>query len=74
MILAGFTMLISIPVSILLGILAAVWENTWVDSVVSVISLSVVGLPEFVTGIALINIFALGLGWFEASTPALIND
>ncbi len=71
MILAGFTMLISIPVSILLGVLAAVWENTWVDSIVSVISLSVVGLPEFVTGIALINIFALGLGWFEASTPPL---
>lgn len=66
MILAGFTLLISIPVSIALGVLAALRENTWVDGTVSVMSLSVVGLPEFVTGILLINIFVLRLGWFDA--------
>lgn len=70
LILAGFTLLIAIPVSIALGILAALFENTWVDGTISVISLSVVGLPEFVTGIALINIFALQLGWFEATPRA----
>jgi peptide/nickel transport system permease protein len=69
LVLAGFTLLIAIPVSVLLGIIAAVRENTWVDSVVSVVSLSVVGLPEFVTGVILINVFALGLGWFAATTP-----
>lgn len=69
LILAGFTLLIAIPISMLLGIIAAVRENTWVDSVVSVVSLSVVGLPEFVTGVILINIFALGFGWFAATTP-----
>ena len=39
---------------------------------ISVISLSVVGLPEFVTGILLIQIFALGLGWFD--TASIIRD
>jgi peptide/nickel transport system permease protein len=72
LILAGFTLLISVPIAILLGVIAALRENTWLDSTISLLSLSVVGLPEFVTGIVLINIFALGLGWFEATS--LIQD
>lgn len=66
------TMAISIPLSILLGVLAALRENTWVDSVISVLSLAVVGLPEFVTGLVLINAFALGFRWFPATS--LISD
>lgn len=69
MVLAGFTLLLSIPLSILLGIIAAVRENTWIDSAISILSLSVVGLPVFVTGVILINIFALGFKWFSATTP-----
>ncbi len=63
--LAGLTLLISLPLSIGLGIIAALNEDTWIDSTISIVSLSVIGLPEFVTGIVLINIFALGLGWFD---------
>ncbi|NWG15510.1 MAG: ABC transporter permease [Chloroflexi bacterium] len=54
------TLLIAIPTSVLLGIIAALRENTWVDSAISLLSLSVVGLPEFVTGLVLINGIALG--------------
>lgn len=70
--LAALTLLIVIPLSLVLGVIAALGENTWVDGAISVASLSVVGLPEFVTGIVLINIFALQLGWFEAT--ALVAD
>ncbi len=66
--LAGLTLLIVIPVSLILGVVAALRENTWVDSAISVSSLSVVGLPEFVTGIVLINVFALSLGWFPSTS------
>jgi peptide/nickel transport system permease protein len=66
------TLLISVPISIALGVIAALRENSWVDSLVSVFSLGVVGLPEFVTGIVLISIFALGLGWFPATS--LVED
>lgn len=59
--LAFMTLLISIPLSVGLGVLAALYENTWVDSLISLFSLSVVGLPEFVTGLVLINGLALGL-------------
>lgn len=70
--LAGLTLAIVIPVSLILGVWAALRENSFVDSTISVMSLSVVGLPEFVTGIVLINVFALGLGWFEAT--ALVSS
>ena len=66
------TLLISIPLSIALGVLAALQENSWLDSLVSLVSLSVVGLPEFVTGLVLINTLALGLGWFP--TTSLVSD
>lgn len=72
LILAGFTLLISVPISVLLGVIAALRENSWLDSLISLLSLSVVGLPEFVTGIVLINIFALDFGWFEATS--LVQD
>jgi peptide/nickel transport system permease protein len=66
--LALLTLIISVPISITLGVIAGLKENTCIDSLISVVSLSVVGLPEFVTGLLLINTLALGLGWFPASS------
>lgn len=67
------TVVIAVPLSILLGVVAALRENTWIDSSISVVSLSVVGLPEFVTGLVLINVLGLQLGWFPA-TSLVSND
>ncbi len=73
--LAITTLLISVPISIGLGILAGLNENSWLDNLISVMTLSVVGLPEFVTALVLINLFALGLGWVDAtSIPNLQDD
>jgi peptide/nickel transport system permease protein len=66
--LALLTVVISIPLSIVLGVIAGLNEGKGVDSLISVLTLSVVGLPEFVTGLVLINVLALGLGWFGASS------
>lgn len=68
LLLAGVTLLFSVPIGIGLGILTALNKDNWLDNTVSVLTLSVVGLPEFVTGILFINVFALGLGWFEATS------
>ena len=69
-----FTLLISIPISILLGVIAGIRANSWLDNVISIFSLSVVGLPEFVTALVLINYFALQLGWFDAISTPKAND
>ncbi len=73
LVLALFTLILSVPLSILLGVIAGLKENTWIDSLISIVSLSVVGLPEFVTGLVLINVFALGLKWFPASATVSSN-
>jgi peptide/nickel transport system permease protein len=59
--LALVTLVISVPVSVILGVIAGLNENKWIDGLINVISLSVVGLPEFVTGIVLIQVFSFGL-------------
>ena len=67
--LAAVTMVISVPLAVGLGVLAGLNENKFGDNLISVFSLSVVGLPEFVTGVILIQIFS-----FQASRwglPAL---
>ncbi len=71
--LALLTLVIAVPISIALGVLAGLNENRWIDSAISLLSLSVVGLPEFVTGLVLINVLALGLGWFPASATVSFN-
>lgn len=66
--LASLTMLIGVPLSVFLGVIAGLNENRFVDNTISIGSLSVVGLPEFVTGIVLIEIFARRLGLFPANS------
>jgi len=71
--LAGLTLLIAVPLAIGLGVLAGLNENKWIDHVVSIGSLSVVGLPEFITGVILIQIFALKLRWLPANSSISVN-
>jgi peptide/nickel transport system permease protein len=67
--LALVTLVISIPLSVSLGVIAGLNENKWIDGLVNLLSLSVVGLPEFVTGIVLIQVFSFGLR--QLGLPAL---
>jgi peptide/nickel transport system permease protein len=50
--------LISIPLSILIGSLSGLLRDRWFDSTVSLGSLALAALPEFVIGILLIMLFA----------------
>ena len=59
--LALIALLISVPLAVALGIVAGLNENKPIDSTINVGSLSVVGLPEFVTGLVLIQVFSFGL-------------
>lgn len=68
LILAGVTLVIAVPLAVGLGILAGLNNNTWIDNIISISALSVVGLPEFVTGLILIQIFAFDLNLLPASS------
>jgi len=59
--------LIAVPLSILIGALSAVWHDRKLDTVVNLGNLSLAALPEFVIGMALVLLFALGLfHWMPA--------
>lgn len=57
-----------VPLGIFLGLLAALRKNSWADNLISVGSLAFIGLPEFVSGLILIAIFAIELGWFPSQS------
>lgn len=81
--LALVALLLSLPLSLLLGVIAGLSENKLPDLLISLLTLSVVSLPEFVTGLFLINIVALRWGkgamaewlgwWFPASSAVRAN-
>ncbi|MFA4965982.1 MAG: ABC transporter permease [Thermoleophilia bacterium] len=68
LVLAGIALALYAPIGILLGTIAATRRNTWVDHSISIGALSFVGLPEFVTGLVLIYVFALQLQWLPAQS------
>jgi peptide/nickel transport system permease protein len=60
-ILAVITALLMIPLSLGLGVLAAVFAGRWIDNVISLGSLAAISLPEFVIGSLLVGLFFVGL-------------
>jgi peptide/nickel transport system permease protein len=56
--LALITLFLAVPLGIALGVLAGLREHRPIDALISVLTLSVVGLPEFVTGLVLIQLLA----------------
>ena len=66
--LAAVAFAIFVPLGILLGLVAALRRNTWVDQTISVGSLAFIGLPEFVSAVILISIFSIYLHWLPSQS------
>ena len=64
--LAGVAAAISIPLAILLGLLAVRYRNRWPDKLISATTLASISLPEFFIGYLLILFFGVQLGWFPS--------
>ena len=67
-ILAGFTALIAIPLSLFLGLLSAAYPNSALDRSISVLSLMIVSVPEFLTASVLIIVVAVNLHMLPATS------
>jgi peptide/nickel transport system permease protein len=70
--LAAVAFVILVPLCIVAGVLAALYRGRAIDRTISVAGLSLTSVPEFVSGIVLIVIFAIGLKWLPvtANPPA----
>lgn len=66
MFLAGFAALIAVPVSVGLGILAAINEGKWIDRVANIVSLAAISVPEFFIAYLLILFFSVKYRWFPS--------
>ena len=62
--LALVAMLLSTVLGILIGVISAVKQNTWLDYSAMVGALVGVSMPVFWLGLVLIMIFSVALGWF----------
>jgi len=65
--LAGLAFLIVVPLSILGGIVAGLRSGTSGDRTITIFGLSMSAMPEFVTGILLILVFVIWLGWLPVT-------
>jgi peptide/nickel transport system permease protein len=68
--LAVFAFVIVVPLGIIGGIVAALNLGRPIDRTITILGQSALTVPEFVSGIILILIFAVGLGWLPVSATA----
>jgi peptide/nickel transport system permease protein len=68
--LAALAFVLVVPLAILGGVVAALKRDTFVDRVITLAGLSLTVVPEFVTGIILILVFALWINVFPVSALA----
>ncbi len=58
---------VALALGLTLGVLAAIRRNTWMDYTCSSVAMIGICVPTFVLGPILVLIFAIHLGWFNAS-------
>ena len=64
--LAGYAALIAIPLSVGLGILAAINEGKLIDKASNILTLITISIPEFFIAYLMIIFFVVDLGWFPS--------
>lgn len=64
--LALLATLISVPLAVGLGILAALMRNSWIDKTINVGALTAISFPEYFVAYGLILIFSVKLGWLPS--------
>ena len=65
--LALASMAVAIAIGVPLGLLAALFRNTWLDVGSMVVALLGVSMPSFWLGLLMIFVFSLHLAWFPAT-------
>jgi peptide/nickel transport system permease protein len=68
LVLATVASVVVIPISILLGSIAGIRKNTWVDRIISLTSMVAISVPEFVSGVLFILFFSLTLGLLPSAS------
>lgn len=70
--LAAVAASVAVPLALILGVLAALYRDTWFDKVISMVSLGSISLPDYFIAYILIAVFSVQLNWFPSISN--IND
>jgi peptide/nickel transport system permease protein len=74
LLLAALTAAFSVPIALVLGILCALWRGSAFDRVVSMTSVAVVSVPEFLVATLAVLVFAVHLKWLPALSYTIDNS
>ena len=76
--LGGFAAAIAVPLSLILGVLAALYRNSWFDRSINSFTLTSISFPEFFVAYILILFLSVKAGWFPGisniSTDLHLSD
>ena len=76
--LGGFAAVIAVPRSLILGVLAALYRNSWFDRSINSFTLTSISFPEFFVAYILILFLSVKAGWFPGisniSTDLPLSD
>ncbi|KGA99063.1 nickel ABC transporter permease [Alkalihalobacillus alcalophilus ATCC 27647 = CGMCC 1.3604] len=64
--LASTSLLVMLIVAFPLGVLAALYRNSWVDYISRLLALVGAAIPSFWLGLIFVQVFAVKLGWFPS--------
>jgi peptide/nickel transport system permease protein len=76
-ILMFWVMVVMVPASLIIGVLAGMREGTKLDRSLSTVSIASTATPEYVSGVILIAVFAssmFGLKWFKGTATGAMED
>ena len=59
-----YSIILSIPIGIALGVWAALKQNTWIDYTISTLTMIVISVPSFVYAFIIQYVLSFKLGWF----------
>ncbi len=66
LLLAGFALVLIVPTSIAVGVFAGLRRDSLIDRAIAVSTLSMTVIPEFVSGVVLLYVFAVWLKWLPS--------
>jgi peptide/nickel transport system permease protein len=62
--LAAMAAIIAVPLALFLGVMAALYRNSWFDRIVNSVTLTTIAMPEFFIAYVLMFFLAVKLRWF----------
>ena len=68
-VLAGLAFALIVPLSLVSGILAGMREGSRLDRGISLLGIVFTSIPEFASGVILVALFVVGLGWLPGTSP-----